>query len=258
MSGTSADGSVVAFGNQVSSTSDGNGDGGGSVRILEVVPANGTGAASIVEVGQGNAIDYFESEFVGISWARTGAAFLTPAYVSVTSNTGRATAAAGLVLFGRNGSGQFARIGAFTTPRVTDTQSSFVVETHAFPAFSPDGQHVAFFRITHPDPFLLQPVTADLVVVDLNAQGSVLATFNPGYYPLGVAWSADGGTLVFSIAPQTHSGGNYLPSGNPDTAALFTIPAAGGAIGSVAGAPNGYFPSVVAVPPVIFANGFDG
>jgi hypothetical protein len=256
-SGTSADGQLVAFANQVSNTGEG-GSGGGSVRVLAVVRSDGDAPPVDAEIGQGNVIDYFESEFLGITWARTGSAFVTPAYIDVTTNTGRATKAAGLVAFGPDGAGGFGRIGIVTIPRVTDTQNSIVVETHAFPAFSPDGQHLAFFRITYPDPLLLEPVTADLIVIDSSGNGFVLATFDAGFYPLGVSWSADGATLVFSIAQQTFSGGNYLPSGDPNSAALLTIPSGGGAIAPLAGAPNGYFPNVVAVAPQIFANGFDG
>ena len=228
------------------------------MRVLAVVHADDDSPPVDAEIGQGNAIDYYESEFLGIAWTRTGTAFVTPAYVDVVTNTGRASRAAGLVAFGPDGAGGFARIGVVTTPHVTDTQNSIIVETHAFPAFSPDGQHLAFFRITYPDPLLLEPVTADLIVIDGTGSGFILATFNAGLYPLGVSWSADGATLVFSIAQQTFSGGNYLPSGDPSTAALLTVPSGGGAIGSLTGAPNGYFPNVVAVPPQIFANGFDG
>ena len=257
-SGTSADGTLVAFVNVLASSS--NSQGGGAIRQLKVLRASDGFDLGDAELGHGNQTDYFQSEFNGIAWTRSGHSFVTPAYVPVTTNSGRQTIAAGLVLFARQNNGSFARAQTITVPQVFDNPGGgIVVQTHAMPAISPDGQRIAFFRLTWPNPLLTQPATPELIVINPSqGTGSVLAQFNPGVFPLGVAWSADGGTLVFSLANQVNQSGSWAPAGDPASAGLLTIPASGGALGSVAGAPSGYFPNVVpGIPGLIFRNGFE-
>ena len=133
-SGTELTGERVAFVNQLSSS---NPNGSGSVRQLSVIRASDGFNLALAEIGQGNAVDFYQSEFVGISWSPNAPQFATPAYVPVTTNTGRETVAAGIVLFGPTGVGKFGRVGQLTVPTVTDLPGQIIAETHAFPAFLP-------------------------------------------------------------------------------------------------------------------------
>ncbi len=255
-SGTEVNGQRVAFVNQLSNS---NPEGGGSVRQLSVIRASDGFNLALAEIGNGNAIDFYQSEFVGISWSPNAPVFASPAYVPVTTNTGRETVAAGIVLFGETGVGQFGRVGQLTVPVVTDLPGQIIAATHAFPAFSRNGQRLAFFRITFPSPLMDQPAQADLIVINPSAgTGQIVASFNPGNYPLGVSWSSNDQTLFFAAGTQVQQGGQWPPLAIPTTAQMFTVSPDGGPIGQIPGAPGGYFPNAVPASPVIFRSSFEG
>jgi hypothetical protein len=255
-SGTEINGQRMAYVNQLSNS---NPQGGGSIRQLSVVRASDGFDLALAEIGQGNAIDFYQSEFVGISWSPVSPTFATPAYVPVTTNTGRQTVAAGIVLFGETGSGAFGRVGQLTQPVVTDLPGQIIAETHAFPSFSRNGQRLAFYRITFPSPLMTQPAQADLIVIDLNlGTGLIVASFPPGNYPLGVSWGTNDQTLYFSAGTQINQGGQFIPAAVASSAQIFTVSPDGGQIGQIPGAPVGYFPNAFPLTPIIFQSNFEG
>ncbi len=247
--GRSPDNQLVAVATQLGAV-----PGGGLPQQLTVHRASDGFNVGLAQIGQGGALDLTRGEYLGISWLPDGSAFATPAYVGVLSNTGRQTAAIGIVTFAFDPSTlNYAPVGTLTTPQVFDLPGTIVQENHAFPVISPNGQQLAFFSITFPDPFLAGPVTTRLHTIGTNgANSTTLVTFTPGLFPLGVSWSSDGSQLAFSIADQVENGGFFSPLGAPETAILRTVPAAGGTPSPVAGAPLGFLPSIVPAPEPTF------
>ena len=220
---------------------------GGTTRSLMVHRASDGFDLDLVELGQGNAIDFFRAEFLGISWAPDGSVFASPGYINIVTNRGRPSAAVGIALFGFDAAiNSFVRVGQLTTPRVFEAGADIVIETHAFPVFSPNGRRLAFFSVTYPDPLLVGPATTALCVVDVGGTNrTTLLTFNPGFYPVGLSWTADGSQLAFSIAEQLTIDGFHSPLPVWNTAVLRLISAAGGQPPvPVPGAPFGIFPNV--------------
>jgi len=255
-SATEANGQRVAYVNQLSSSSP---QGGGSFRRLSVIRASDGFDLALAELGQGNAIDFYQSEFVGIDWSPVAPVFATPAYVPVITNTGRETVAAGIVLFGETGPGAFGRVGQLTQPIVTDLPTQIIAETHAFPAFSRNGSRLAFFRIIFPSPVMTEQAQADLIVIDISSgSGQIVASFLPGNYPLGVDWGPNDQVLFFAAGAQVSQGGQFIPAAIPGSEQMYTVNPNGGAIGQISGAPAGYFPSSIPLPRVIFRGNFEG
>lgn len=254
MSGNSQ---LVAFVNQVSSTS---GDPlSGGVRQLRVIRASDGFNIALAEIGNGAALDFFQSEFVGISWLPGTEAFATPAYVQITNNIGEPLWAAGIVLFAPVGpAGQpYVRAQLLTLPSAfANPPFGNIIQTHAYPSFSPNGLEMAFFRITFPRPDMAAAASAELIVINTQTgNGQVIANFNPGVFPAGISWR-NNSQLVFSLGNQTQSGGLFLPTIDPTSAQIFTIPAGGGGIGQVPGVNHGFFPNGVPPSEVIFRSNF--
>ena len=223
-----------------------------STPMLTVNQASDGFQLSLAEIGQGRALDFFRSEYVGISWAPNGSVFATPAYVPTPTQMGGLGNAVGIVLFGLNsGTGQWQRVGQATQPRIFDSVIPNVIESHILPAFSPDGGRIAFFEMTWPDALLQSPASARLLAVDTNGSAPmVLATFNPGFFPMGVAWSPDGTEVIYSIAPQTHiPGAGFFPSGEPSGAVIRKVNSTNPvAIEMLPGIDAGFFPNSPRVP----------
>ena len=248
----SPDGSVVIFSNRITlrdglaNPQEGNN--------LIFARADGSNFGDVIETGMGEAIDLFNSEFVGISWAPDGQSFVTSGYIPTFSPLGGFTLAAGIVRFSRNGNG-FTRSGVLSIPQITTTdgiRSQFQIQI--MPAFSPSGNSLAYFDIFFPSPLLDAPATVRLIVANADGSGATIRVpFSPGGYPLGLAWSADGSQLAFSIAPQIQSGGIFSAAGDASRAEIFTTAAFGGDTGvnQIPGVNAGFLPNLPAVSPVV-------
>lgn len=228
-----------------------------STPMLTVNRASDGFQVSLVEIGQGNAIDHFRSEYVGIAWHPGGTFFVAPAYVPILTQTGQSTIGVGLASYAFNaGTLQWQRIGQLTQPRIFDAVFPSVIETHILPAISPNGQRIAFFELTWPDALLQGPVQARLAVMNLDgSNGAYLATFNPGFFPGGLTWSQDGAQLIFSIAFQMQVPGvGFQPGGDPATAEIRAVDSVvGGAWTQLPGVNAGFFPS----SPMFLSGGVD-
>lgn len=267
-SGLSVDNQLVAYVNQVASsgTRPQNPDpndpypfGSEHFRMLSVIRASDGGIVSLAEIGSGSALDYYASEFVGLSWWPFGPFFVTPAYVPVVTNLGRHAWAAGLVMFGPDATGQFVRVAQLTQPQVFEEYGvRIVTETHAWPAFSPDGRRIAFFRTTYPSAVMAEPATTELVVMNTDGSGqpTTLVGYQPGVLPTGLSWAANNRTLVYSVGFQAQENGFFPPTADPSTSAIFTIDSlVGGQPGTIPGTTLGYVPN--AMPALIFRGGFE-
>src|SRR5690625_1929804 len=237
----SDNGQRVAFVNLLASSNDQ--QQGGAYRQLLVLRGSDGFLLSSAEIGNGSMYDFYNSEFVGISWVPGSDQFVTPAYVDVVDNTGRPTAAAGLVMFARDSTGEYRRTGTLTLPQVFSDGLNVIVQTHAWPSFSPDGSLLAFFRMTYPSAVMDQPVETELLMIDASGSGWVMASFNPGVIGMGVSWSANGQQLVFSVAEQSYSNGLFPPTGEPHTAEVFTLDLSSNEFGRVPGVTSGFFPN---------------
>ncbi|MCC5866731.1 MAG: hypothetical protein JJU31_16540 [Wenzhouxiangella sp.] len=260
-SATSSNGQRVAFVNQTSATSGGNDPVSGGVRQLRVIRASDGFEIGLAEIGNGSALDLFQSEFVGISWQPGTDFFATPAYIGITNSNGQPVNAVGIVLYGPTGPpGQpYVRSQILTLPSVVVDPNSGVnvFSNHAYPAFSPNGQQLAFFRITFPLANLAAPAQADLIVISTaTGSGQVIASFNPGFFPAGLSWR-NNASLVFSLGTQFQSGGIFLPSIVPSSAQILTTPATGGSLGQIPGVGQGFFPNPTPPSEIIFRNRFE-
>jgi hypothetical protein len=249
----------VAFVNQLSGTS--NDFAGGSTRQLSVISGIDGTPIGLAELGHGNAFDLFQSEFVGLSFIPNSDYFATPAYVQITNNVGHPLQAAGIVLFGPEGPpGQpYVRTQVLTVPTaVYNLPLGNTISTHALPAFSPNGSQMAFFRITFPNPLMTEPAQTDLIVISMaTGNGSVIASFEAGWYPAGLSWAGNN-NLVMALGQQLFEGGTFLAAFDPFSAQVVTIPAGGGMLGSVTGVSLGMFPNALPPAPVIFSSNFEG
>lgn len=174
------------------------------------------------------------SEFVGISWDPSGTSFVTPMQVN-----GLLT---GIVRIAEVAPGDWQYVRHLSTP----VNNFPAVNVQMYPALSPSGAGLAYFDVHFPG--VGSAVTTRLFVADAATGNgaTVLATFNSGIYPAGLAWSRDGTHLIFSVAQQLQLFGNFLTSIDPNNAGIGAIPSSGGPIVSVNGIgdADAFFPSV--------------
>lgn len=217
-----------------------------STRELNVARASDGVILSNPTFGRGPVSDAFQAEFTGLAWDPAGDSFVTPSYVTVQTQNGATQQLPAIVRFARNpGTQDWQAVGVLSTPRYYDGVFPIAAETHLFPAISPSGAGLAYFALFWPDVLgSSRGVTAAVVMA--NADGSnarVLTTFNEGFYPLGLTWAPDGTRLVIAIAQQATVGFGFLPSGLASSAVIRQVATDTGAITTVPGVDQGYFPS---------------
>jgi hypothetical protein len=114
-------------------------------------------------------------------------------------------------------------VGQLTFPRTFTQQFPTLVswwENDYQPAFSPDGNQVAYFRsremLTQPG-VIPQRALSDVSLRIINRDGTndrQVLDFPPGFVPQQVSWSPDGSQLVFDVGQQSvgENGPVFLPT----------------------------------------------
>lgn len=177
-------------------------NGGGTFEHLEMIRADGQGLPQLVEISSGQVANLHRAEFFGISWSPNGVVFATPAAIPIPTLNGQITSLPGIVTYAFNPNvvpfGAWQRSARLSQPTNADGSDNFQI----YPAFSPNGQQVAFFNV-RASPLLNAPAIATLVVA--NADGSAasgLTSFPAGLFPGGLTWASDGSLLIYSIGQQ--------------------------------------------------------
>ncbi len=222
-----------------------------STRELNIANASNGVIVANPTFGRGPVSDAFQSEFVGLSWDPGGNSFITPNYVQITSQAGSPIELPGIVRFTR--SGQTWNRTLLVTPQYFNLQFPPAARTYIYPAVSPNGNSIAFFSMTWPDAITNSVgVIARLVVADANGNNTrLLREFPQGTFPSGLAWSANGAQLFYSVSDQTFFNGiGFLPSANQATSQIRAINVNNGAVSSIAGVTRGVWPvaSTAATP----------
>ncbi|MCB1097727.1 MAG: hypothetical protein KDN22_19300 [Verrucomicrobiae bacterium] len=208
-SAVSLDNQFVAVGTEIQLRSGLSSNGSG--RVLEIYDrATEVRVADVTAFRGGAVSDSLMMEFAGISWSPRAASFITPFYVPVVSQRGLPGNLTAIVRFDRNGSGQWVPNQVLSTPLSLDEQIPPSSVSQAYPGYSPSGQGIAYFSV-HFDGAQGWVARSTVVIADASgANARNLVTFDPGYIPTGLTWSADGGQIIVSIAPQTTFGINVL------------------------------------------------
>ncbi len=124
-----------------------------------------------------------------------------------------------------------------TFPQFGTLQNGNFVEEDSFPAYSPNGQALAYFRSR--DILTIsgaQPSQLSLRIKS-NAGDRSIFNFNPGFQPTGISWSPDGSQLAIGVGQQVFGGGSYFNLADPNTAEVLTINVNGSGISQLVGAP---------------------
>lgn len=215
-----------------------------STRELNIARASDGFILANPTFGRGPVSDSFRGEFVGISWDPSGNSFVTPHYTTVLSTQGTSIDLPAIVRFTSSGNGAWSKT-VLTTPGYDNSNFPQSARTHIYPAISPSGAGLAFFSITWPDALgMSQGVISRVIVANSNGTNPfVLTTFNQGWYPSGLAWSANGTQLYVGIAPQARFGTSLLPSADSAGSVIRAIDISTGTINRIGNVDSGYWPN---------------
>lgn len=242
-SGVSLNNQFVAVGTEILLRSGMSANGGG--RVLEVYDrASRQRVADVTSFRNGAVSDGLSLEFAGISWSPRANSFITPLYVPVTSQRGLPGNLPAIVRFDRNASGQWVLGQVLSTPLSLDQQIPPSLVAQAYPAYSPSGQGIAYFSIFY-DGTQGNRAVATVVVADANgANARNVVSFDPGFLPTGLGWSADGTQLVASVAPQASLGLGFLTLPVVDRSFVRAINISNGSVTQLPGINGGISPQI--------------
>lgn len=253
----SPSGQVVAYGVRIG-PSFGNLDPTTALVIADV----NTGVAISEPVAQrnqqlGNTGDKLSADFRGISFFPNSDSFVTPV-LSLRNVPGTLVGepVSTITRFDRGPDGQWFAAASLSTPSLTPTQ--FIVTTpvdwtlnyQIYPAISPNGAGLAYFDVFRPSNSGSQ--ASSCAVILANSDGSnprILTSFNAGFIPTGLTWTADGTALIVSVSQQFNLGTGFLSIPDTSNSAIFNVPVSGGSAIHISELGNGFGPTLPAQLP---------
>ncbi len=206
------DGSFVAASNFVQVT-------GGNQGGLSTIPrldlyrfTDGSPVASVV-VGQIRTGDY--TEMAGLDWSKQRNVLVTPLRRPAPPQVNGQVTAIYLLDPVQDAivNNRFTQV---SFPAAFISGVSRVWDNDMLPAFSPDGNQIAFFRARQS----ISPSGrsfSQCTLLVMNTDGSnlrSLAPFDSGRFPTGLSWSPDGTKVIVGTAPQLISMGSPLNQGD--------------------------------------------
>ena len=177
----------------------------------------------------------------GVSWSPVADVI---AYPTTTFNPANPLLSGPTPISAFNSAGQF--LGNLTSPTSGGFLEQFI-EHDQFPAFSPDGQQLAYFRQRRFVSGFSGPSQLELRIAGV---AQPILSFDAGQLPSGLSWSPDGTQLAFSVGKQ---GTEYVPgigtffefNPNPGTLSVGIVNADGSSptpfLSPIAASPE-YFP----------------
>lgn len=239
----SPDDRVLAVSNVLQSTGGVvQGQTNGVSTVPQLVTYQTSNGAILASIHLGMIRDGSLTEFMGVDWLPQTGEVISPVAIGVAregtgipANTTAIVAFAPITDAGANG-----RVRQITRTRAwaqSDFASGAIEYGHHndfFPASSPSGRKIAFFRSV--DRLLASPqfngnLPSQVSLRTINADGTdeqVLWNFPEGQVPTGVSWSADGNRLIVGMGAQVFSNGVALKLIDPSTGYLAMIPSGGG------------------------------
>ena len=182
------------------------------------------------------------SELMGVDWLPNTGEVITPVAVGVQqqgtgapANTTAIVALAPITDAGAQGRvRKITNPGAYSRSDLFNSTLENGYENDLYPASSPSGRKIAFFRSVerfYSSPGFNGRLLAQVSLRTINSDGTgeqVLWNFNEGQFPTGVSWSADGNRLIIGMGTQQVAGGIPLQGITPATGQLLMIPSGGG------------------------------
>lgn len=111
-----------------------------------------------------------------------------------------------------------------TSPSGWQSGANFILENDYAPAFSPNGQEIAYLRAANYTYAGRQPWIVTLRIVNVDGSNDhAVGSLAQGVYATRLSWSRNGTQLVFDAGTQQFIGGDPVPAVAPATDALWIV-----------------------------------
>ncbi len=252
----SPDGQFIAYG--VSIFRGLGGTAGSNTNELNIVSAANGVIISNPTGARGATSDAFAAEFRGVSFFPNSQSFVTPLYRFIGISDPLPIELPTIVRFDRDpGSGEWVLAAELSSPQWSRNPSTFIgtASIHTYPSISPSGAGLAYFSVLVPDASTgTQPWVSRVVVANSDGSGATLLTsFEPGFVPTGLTWTADGTALVVSVSQQVNAGTGFIPASLRSQSSVFSVSTADGSTSQISELGN----SVAPMLPLVVVQGLD-